>query len=59
MEKYMINNLEEFAISLANSIKRMSIKDMTKEKYTLEEYIAAIVRGCPFCSEMKVKKKNK
>ncbi len=58
MEKYMINNLEEFAWSLADSIKEMSVKEMTEEKWTLREEIEAIVRGCPHCSEMKPKKEK-
>lgn len=55
-EKYMINNLEEFAWSLADSIKRMSVKDMTKTEWSLKEEIESIVRGDPRCSEMKTKK---
>lgn len=54
----MINNLEEFAWSLADSIKAMSVKDMTEEDWTLREEIEAIVRGCAHCSEMKPKKKT-
>lgn len=58
MEKYMINNLEEFASSLADSIKKMPIQEMMKEKWTLAEDIESIVRGCAYCSEMKKNKKK-
>ena len=58
MEKYMINNLEDFAWSLANSIKSMSINDMTEGSFTLKEEIEATVRGCAFCSEIKPKRKK-
>ena len=54
----MINNLEGFASSLAASIKRMSVDDMTKGQWTLAEEIEAIVRGMPSCSKMKTKKEK-
>ena len=56
MEKYMINNLEEFAWSLAETVKGMRIEDIMKDPWTLREEIEAFVRGCPNCSEMKPKK---
>ena len=58
MEKYIINNLEDFAWSLANSIKSMSINDITEKSFTLKEEIEATVRGSAYCSEMKPKRKK-
>lgn len=59
MEKYIINNLEEFCWSLADDIKRMSIKEMTEENWTLREELEATIRGSTHCSEMKKKKIDK
>jgi hypothetical protein len=58
MEKYKINNLEDFAVSLADSIKRMSIYDLTEDSWSLAEEIAAYVRGTPYCTEIKSKSKK-
>lgn len=55
----MINNLEGFAHSLAESIKRMSINDMTDKDWILREDIEASVRGSAYCSEMKPTKNTK